>query len=298
MSVGSVNAVSVDFSVGVEGLNGGAFLHSKNVQDNLAIRLGRLEGQGQGDITLVLGSPKIGMEAIVVPFVVDGKKNVSALKPVDPQEGDDQFVWERKISIFHAAPSRFVTTDEQVRGIYYTRYPDNLLKVARIGLGGKIEIWEIAVISQEGDFFLTVQRLYEAQALKSEKGSIKIPEFDQKWPQLAQLIRQVTTTMGLSLEAESTAHQTVEENLAGDLSENEGRVVWYNAANGVGAIVLGDGSQARVYWKEISQRDLGRRYLVKGEKVRYATLKTPDVSPTKRQTGFQKEAIGVTLIKS
>lgn len=292
----SVSTISIPgFAIGVDSDLGGIQISPQNIYDNRAARLGRLES---GSVSLLLAFPRVvGVEgAVIVPFVVDGKKNVNTLKPMKAEE-DEDIVWERKISVFYSPP-RVLTLDRTVggnEGLSYTRYPDNHVKVARIARDGKIEVWEIAVISQGGDFFVTIQRLYEAQAFGGKDSPLKIPTFDIKWPQLAALLRTIVTTLNLSLETKPVQEE-VEKDLAEGLQEGQARVVWFNSANGVGSVVLQDGSQARVHWSQISKRELGRRYLIAGENVAYKELRTPTLSPSYRQTGFQKEVVGVILV--
>lgn len=207
---------------------------------------------------------------------VDGKKNVALKKDCvlceePPYEG--------------RMYQTFVQVKKGKDGAYHTEYPDNNMRLLEIESNGTVRLWEIALISQASEFFITVQKVYEAQCYHDKGGSVVCPPF-AKWPQMNDLL--VKLMAGIEL---PVAGECKEETQSEKLPSNTARVVWFNLAQGFGMLATPDGP-ARVHWREIAKREAGLAYLVSGEYVRYEKLRDP-VQTKPRQTSFQKEATGV-----
>ncbi|MDP4038741.1 MAG: hypothetical protein Q8P54_02135 [bacterium] len=76
-----------------------------------------------------------------------------------------------------------------------------------------------------------------------------------------------------------------------DLEPGTARVIWWNCAQGLGAIAAPEGA-ARVHWTELPIGD-ELAYLSKGQLVSYSCFKPPE-STCGRSTSFQREAVAVT----
>lgn len=207
-------------------------------------------------------------------FTVDGRKNILPKRNLSHCEGERHY--EIKIQI-----------KAGLNGVYYTEYPQNNLRLLEIGPDGALHIWEIALISQDGDFFLTTQKTYETYCYR-EGGKLICPRFAE-WPQLVDFIKKIVGDGVKKIPAHETPDK--ENSGAPDLAPNTGYVLWFNHAQGIGAIQTPDGT-ARVHWRQIARRNR-LAFLASGEIVRYASLDRPTHTKA-RPTSFKKEVLGVT----
>ena len=216
----------------------------------------------------------------VIAFCVDGKKNISVMK--DYSYDPNLALYQLKIPI-----------RKLDRGITTTFYPFNNFRMVKFLERGKFEIWEVAIVSQDGLFFLTTEMTYEAKCYRGESGEVVCPRFEweTKWPQLMKIIKPIFEGMELLPISEYVAPSP--QKVFG-LSKNQGKVVWWSLSQGMGAIVLDEkGTMARVHWKGIkSLRRL--RFLIPGEIVQFEKLNLP---LGKRKTGFLLEAKDVFPVK-
>jgi cold shock CspA family protein len=218
---------------------------------------------------------------------IDGRKNV---------------VLKKNLAPLTKPPSegKFYQTKTQVvmdiEGIRCTKYPDNYMGLLELTEEGQLKFWEIALVSQLGYFFLTVQQIYRTDCYHDGE-RIVCPFFEgkpHKWPQLVQLSVQLLTEMQNKLKPISE-YRSEPEPAVYDLDPNKGRVLWWNRAQGLGAIVTSEG-EARVHWKGIKQTRLRSRlaFLTAGEIVQYQSLRPTPIPPFKeRRTSFKWEAVDV-----
>lgn len=211
---------------------------------------------------------------------VDGNKNVVLMK--DRSKDSSVALFSIKI---------LVKRDDY--GILTTEYPLNNLRVLIFGKEGKFEVWEIAVIAQDGLFFLTEQITYEAQCFLNEAGEIVCPRLE-KWPQLIELLKSLVKEEEILSVSEYSSSPIPK---AEGLPPKQAKVVWWNFAQGLGAIVIDKkGTQARVHWRDLVIDQKGKlRALSPDQVVSYQKLVLPRQSKG-RTTGFLMEAIGVTPI--
>lgn len=214
----------------------------------------------------------------IYAFDVDAKKNINFKKDhtLDPVEG----------SMF-LSNIRIKTGDD---GVYHTEYPQNNFRLLRIYKNGHIEMWEISVISQNGNFFLTTQKTYNTNCYNN-KGNLDCPKFS-KWPQMLNLLLSSLVIKNLPLISEYEEEKMIR---SGELPQGIGHVQWYNIAQGFGAIMTPNGP-ARVHWKNIFPVN-GDRFvsLVPGSRIRYQKLIAPKQTKA-RSTNFRLEAAGVSAI--
>ncbi len=219
----------------------------------------------------------------LIVFTVDNQKNI-----VESRDRD-QYDFEATLCRF----TRRVPVKLSSDCIYYTPDSQNNIRVLRLKLDGSFTIWEVAVISQEGDFFLTVQRSYEAQCYwNAETRSMICPRFQNNlndWPSLVELLKQGVNNDLLPIFRDD---ETTEEMQALP-DAGQGRVMWWSSYKGIGAIDTLKGV-ARVHWRGAALQ--GRRhlrYLVPGELVSYESLGEPFGN-----TRFKFEARGVKLVEA
>jgi cold shock CspA family protein len=218
-------------------------------------------------------------------FNVDGKKNINLMK--DRSEDNSIVIFSKKIPIIR---NNF--------NILITRYPENNLRILIPEKDGKFEIWEAAIVSQDGLFFLTTQMTYEAKCFKGEGGEVICPRFERetKWPQLMEIVKPIFEGVELSPISEYIAPSPLK---AEGLAKNQGRVVWWSLSQGLGAILLDkEGILARVHWRGIQPNPKGGRLraLKSGQRVSYQ--KAVFLTPTgAKPTSFPLEVKGVTPLE-
>ena len=243
----------------------------------------RLEVQEDGYVgKLTLGMALI--EAHVVPgsniygFTVDGKKNVVSKRnwapPTKPQEQRKHYKLRVQIK-------------KNGIGVCHTEFPGNHFRLLRVAPRGTVRILEIALISQDGDFFLTTQQTYNARCYRDGE-KIVCPTFD-RWPQMMEVLKGLLKDRVDKLKP-IMEYRPEQEPTAADLAPNTARVLWFNLAWGIGAILTQEG-MARVHWSGTARRPR-LAVLFSGELVSYKLLREPHQTKL-RSTSFRKEAVGV-----
>ncbi len=201
------------------------------------------------------------------------------------------------------------STDGQ--GESFVSYPNNMLCIAGLVLNGSsptnlMNVWKVAVVSQGGNFFLTVQLAYDRLQCVDRDGPT-FPRLERHqsfnnlladWMLMEQLVRPE-----LVIPSGAEYVEEPELQVPHDLQDNEGVVESFYQARGVGTIITYVGDQritARVGWRDAPKRPL-RQFLVPGERVTYEKLDEPFVRSggrfsTPRQTSFAKQAYGISLV--
>lgn len=181
-------------------------------------------------------------------------------------------------------------------------YPENMLMLAQYyhaghtnSSPGYVLVWKIALVSQNGEFFLTVQEAYDVMICQTEGSKRKIPRL-QGHRQLEQLILANAPenfrayTSGLDKMPDSP--------LVNELGKNEGVVERWYAARNMGCIITTEGP-ARVHWSDVPPRPR-LRYLVPDERVNIADLSVPPKNPATdwrkvRKARFKLQASGIEV---
>ena len=214
-------------------------------------------------------------------FGVDGKKNVIPRRDL---ARDEEPAREGK---HYRANVQIKTSLENV---LHTEYPDNNIRLLEVLSEGRFRIWEVALVSQGGDFFVTVQKTYEAYCYRDGE-KFACPQF-AKWPQLVAFLEKLFEGKVDELPLVASYQPEPKTSTEG-LAPSTGKVLWFNFAQGVGAIITSKGT-ARVHWTQVAKR--GRRaYLLPGESVRYSSLKAPQNTKL-RSSSFAKEAVRVKAL--
>ncbi len=182
------------------------------------------------------------------------------------------------------------------QGMPHTEYPGNHFRLLYFTPDGEMWTWEIALISQAGDFFLSLQRTYRIRCYRQEEGTICWPSFEEG-SSVKAVVESLWSEEFLSphfvdnlplLESYTPEPIPSSEGIPKDAAQ----VLWYNQSQQFGCLLLPDGRQARVHWTSI----LGERrpaYLRARELVRYKDLVKPRETKN-RPTTFRLEAVKVT----
>ena len=163
------------------------------------------------------------------------------------------------------------------RGIPCTKYKmGNSFRLIEF-VENRFAIWEVALISQNGSFFLTTQKTYEAECLR-DRGRVSCPYFEDsehEWPDLVRCVREVFEPFVDQLPNISEYRREIPPD-ASSLGEGEGNALWWNFSQNYGLILTRNGV-AIVHWTEAP---LGERlrFLCKGETVKYISLEPQEGS--------------------
>lgn len=218
----------------------------------------------------------------------------------------------------------------------FVPYPNNLLLLAEFVtdkkvLTNRVHIWRVAVVSQKGSFFLTVQKGYDTTAHRDTAGRCVFPRLkahvqletiltrlrpnaegaitfprrplpDERCPR-NELVRADNVATVADLPPLSAFVPDPEPTLL-KLRTGEAHVLRFYDARGIGTVLTSLGV-ARVNWRDCPPRER-RRYLVSGEQVRFERLGKPkphrphlrfedDKLRPGRETRFTRQAYGITL---
>lgn len=224
-------------------------------------------GQAVITATVLRGYPFIGID-------VDGKKNISPKKDWSEKEGKK--VFQTKVPI---------KTGEK-GGVNHTEYPNNNLRLLEVHHNGQVALWEISLISQEGYFFLTTQKVYCDQCYRKDGDKIFCAPF-VKWPQILAFLDGKMAVQNLPLMSDYKNTPQASNGLV----PNTSRVLWFNLAQGFGAITTSEG-MARIHWSQIL-REERLAFLETGDLVSYKYLMKPNQTKS-RKTAFPREAYVVS----
>lgn len=214
----------------------------------------------------------------------------------------------------------------------FVSYPNNMLCIAEYGydpdadvITDTIRLWKVAIVSQHGKFFLTVQPAYDVTIFRAdESGKLCIPRlvkhptleaallrllpdtewrvrFPQKtWPKGQSRLRETDPYSGPArIEYPLSAYEREPQpEFPCDLGSKEGFVLSYYEARGIGTVLTEQGV-ARVSWMDLPPRPR-RRYLVPGETIRFRKIGKPFL-PKKteyrpgRVSRFERQVFGISI---
>jgi cold shock CspA family protein len=213
---------------------------------------------------------------------VDGKKNVVLKKNFS--ETPEQKLYLNAVEI---------KTNGQV---FHTEYPNNHLRLLVIGKKGNIQIWEIALISQDGEFFVTQQKVWNTYCYNNyERVSCPLFEGPKGWPQMVEILKGLLSNR---IDRIALVSEAKEEDVNLDntvvLEAKMGVVVWFNQAQGFGVIKTNQGP-ARVHWTNIDRKNSRRAYLEPKETVNFKQLVPPRITKG-RKTAMNFDAVGISPV--
>lgn len=175
--------------------------------------------------------------------------------------------------------------------IYAKRFPDNCLKVVELTdrETGNVKVWELGIVSQEEQVFLTVQA-FDNSCFRKER-ALAFPNVEKWWPELAVYLGTV-----LPSDVEPPSIETYRPRPAlrvDDLRQNQGRVHRFRHAQDVGKIITHRGG-VRVWWGDIREGRPRRKYLLRDEVVKIGRLGPPKT--TIKGTSYELQAYDVELV--
>jgi len=180
-----------------------------------------------------------------------------------------------------------MTVEASDSGPGYIPYNSNNVRLLVVGEDGQVAIWEVAIVSQNGRFFLTSQQVHAVRCF-NRQGRLACPYFEEAgrtWPQLVEAIAtkiDVATLPDITRWMPSFLSET-------ELTNGNAVVRWFNLASGMGAIRTSQGD-VRVHWSQVPERP-ELRYLLPGEAVKIDRID----ALTGGRSSFKFEAKGVTL---
>ncbi len=211
-------------------------------------------------------------------FEVDGKKNI--------QLKQDWCGYLEEIPL--RSYQKFVSIKTNDQGAYFTHYPENNVRIVQATEQGMV-LFEVSIIAQKNKFYFCKQQTHTIRCYCKE-GMICCPDY-QRWPQISQLANQIYQGQAKDLLPDISVFQPLQGLSNNGLKPKQGRVVWFNFAQGYGALQTPKG-MARIHWSEIIAPTRQRAYLQANDVVEFEQLKTPPVNG-KRETSFQLEAYRV-----
>ncbi len=146
-------------------------------------------------------------------------------------------------------------------------FPSNTLRVLEILYGGDITVWELALVKQGESYFFTAQKNYEASCYEGIIAGDVFCPFFEGWPAMMSFLQGLlqNETHFLKPFSEYVAqYEPVKVSGYKSLAPGEGKVKWYNYAQGMGCIKVheprsGNMVEARVRWSHIKSTDQFKR---------------------------------------
>ncbi|MDA1337623.1 MAG: cold shock domain-containing protein [bacterium] len=205
---------------------------------------------------------EVKLEPHLLALHVDGEKNPTKIRVENGGSRVHIGVWRNK------------------EGRLLTTYPQNHVRLLA-ATTKHIAMWEVAIIFQHEEFFLTAQQTLNIPLDQQDAGGVLYAESTrlQTWPQMVEFLE------------EDLDHKLLIMPKKEDEGIRPGHVIWYNFAQGMGLIQTRKG-EARVHWSQIAQRDQGFRYLVAGEPVIYQIIPMTQ-KPGPQRTTLRWQAVNV-----
>lgn len=170
----------------------------------------------------------------------------------------------------------------------FVTYPTNHHKVVEVFKNGHMRIWEIGIVSENGEFFLTTQLVWDVWLFRNTDGKVFLPALSN-WETLMVILNIHVDPKGLRPITEY--NQSDDEVSAEGLSAEEGRVQFYNSAQGFGIAVTTKGP-AKIHWSQIPGGHTAD--LSKGDIIRFKNLISPSGHGDK-VPAVRLQAKGITI---
>lgn len=244
--------------------------------------------EANGYIGEVMSECVLSLRALVAPekkdrvfgLNVDGRKNVVLKKNLNPDH-DGPAIYQAGIQVKYNGE------------VFHTEYPNNHLRLLTLGEAGNVQIWEIAIISQNGQFFVTRQKTWDTWCYHDDD-RLACPLFEglKGWPQMVAVLGNLfAEKLGELPPISEKKKEDPNRNDAKVFAENHGFVIWFNLAQMLGVIKTTEGP-ARAHWTNIVRNNGGPAHLKQGELVSYDWLRPP-VMTKGRETSMKFDAIGI-----
>lgn len=178
-----------------------------------------------------------------------------------------------RVNFFQVIPVK------KARGPLVTKWPTNVVKVALFP-GTKIEIWEIAIVSQHEqdnpdtvNFFLTQQLTYSSPMF-NHQGQVVAPDYIgyHNWSELRWCLEDQLKLVDVArLPHYRNSDYKVNQEV---FPAKQGRVIWFNLARNFGIVATTHDKEqvnALAHWSEISRPEK-MKYLNSGELIHFDSL--------------------------
>lgn len=183
------------------------------------------------------------------------------------------------------------------QAVPFVGYPNNMLCLAQYALDQRdmvtddVNIWKVAIVSQDGKFFLVVDLAYTVTARTDDDGTICYPRFLPKHQSLNDMLVDWAPN-GVQYSPRAEFQRDVEVEPV-ELGKKEAQVLRFYPARGIATLRLANGNIVRAYHDDMPARPR-RQFLVPGEIVRYGHLGVPFNG--KRDSSFEKQAYKLSLL--
>lgn len=154
-------------------------------------------------------------------------------------------------------------------GCLVTHYPGNYLAVVVLDSQGSFDFWEVAIVSQVGQFFVTTQKKYSARLYRDGRFAV-CPQF-KGWPELDAVLAERDQVKKYKL-ASVAEYKAGSKPATKELTDGTAEVLFWDAAKGGGGLRTTRGDT----YAEVNQVPARPRlrYLTAGEVVKVANLRT------------------------
>ncbi len=186
-------------------------------------------------------------------------------------------------------------------GEFHTQHPTNYFVLLVVNASGHSETYDVALVSQAGEFFITFQKVWEFQCYRDESGVLRCPRFElsqprpeheSNWDELVEILKKIVQP-----DSFETADKYRPNPELPEIHEaNVGLVTWWNQARGIGEVLTSKG-RVKAHWQHSSVPKRPRlAFLNAGEKVRYEYLRDA-VDTRLMHTSYVSQACHVSPIE-
>lgn len=158
------------------------------------------------------------------------------------------------------------------------QYEENHLRLVNLNASGHLRVYEIAIVKQGRNFFLTSQLVYDEQCYLGTDGFAVVPKFspgfvENPWPEFVTLVNDLVVNRldFPDLHQYQPAPASVKS-----LSPNEARVEWYSIAKRLGIAKTSTVDQAIILASDVPQNGTHLRTLKSGDTVRFERMVPQD----------------------
>lgn len=228
----------------------------------------------------------------VLFYSVDGRKNLTKAKLRTENDfgGAMQPHFRKRVQVKKA-------DSEKWQGAYHTEAIEDTLRYAYMTTDGILHSGDISIVSQNGEFFLSVQEIYSMQVYK-RSGELIFPEFEaRKRFQFCKFFNEhLSIPAGISLPHIASYRPEREFDLR-KLKENQLLINYFSVAQRLGEGVklnknTGKKMFVRIYFAEIETNGIAR--VDKGDIVTFRSL-VPLMKTSKRESWseYRFQATGI-----
>ncbi len=246
--------------------------------------IGRLDGGDQVTVRFVIGDHPTHRILVVANILREAACQLHVY-----QNADGTYRAQHVVTVSSGVGSAVANADQNT----------NCIRLVEMDTKGLVQVTNIEVISQKGDFYFITRQSYRVQAYKGP-AAVAVPALygNTGFPEL---VRFITEYYGprkdISLPLVSTY---VKEELpdVSDLPDNNHlRILNWSTRKGVGAGLRRDGKLVKLYHGNVIVSPRTPVYLVEGEVVRVEAYRKPHRKPHHYQAYLEIEGVGIRRIE-